>query len=133
MYTPASRNRYLADAVNTASPARLLVMLYDRLVVDLSQAEEALRTGDRESGRGRLMHAQDIVSELRASLDVDAWTGGPGLAALYAFLLSELIGANIHADADQVACCRSLVEPLRDAWRDAVSVGAVEVADAERG
>jgi flagellar secretion chaperone FliS len=65
---PAMRERYLAESITTASPAKLLVMLYDRLVLDLSRAEQALLARDRESASQQLMHAQDIVIELRTSL-----------------------------------------------------------------
>jgi flagellar protein FliS len=121
MTSPQLRDRYLRDSINTASPAKLLIMLYDRLIVDLAQAEEALRSDDRERAHDRLTHAQDIVLELRTSLDVEAWSGGPGLASLYGFLLTELIGANVGRDADRVAACRALVEPLRDAWQEAAT------------
>jgi flagellar secretion chaperone FliS len=125
MSSPALRERYLADSINTASPGKLLVMLYDRLVIDLAQGEEALRADDRERAADRLHHAQEIVLELRTTLDVDAWEGAPGLANLYGFLLTELISANIKRDADKVKACRGLVEPLRDAWREAAAqVGA---------
>src|SRR3954453_478410 len=126
MSSPALRDRYLADSINTASPGKLLVMLYDRLVLDLAQGEEALHAGDRERAAERLTHAQEIILELRTTLDLDAWDGAPalaaragppGLAGLYGFLPPELIGANIGRDADRVAACRGLVEPLRDAWR----------------
>ncbi|MEN3361788.1 MAG: flagellar secretion chaperone FliS [Mycobacteriales bacterium] len=121
MTNPAAmRARYLADAVTTASPGRLIVMLYDRLVLDLSRAEAAIRGGDRAGSADRLLHAQEILLELRTSLDVTAWSGAPGLARLYSFLITELIGANVRPDADRVARCRALLEPLRDAWRDAV-------------
>lgn len=119
--TSPLRDRYLQDSINTASPGKLLIMLYDRLVLDLVQGEEALRANDRELAHDRLTHAQEIVIELRTTLDVDAWAGAPGLASLYGWLLTELIGANIGKDADRVAACRSLVEPLRDAWREAAA------------
>jgi flagellar protein FliS len=118
------RDRYLRDSISTASPAKLLIMLYDRLIVDLAQGEEALRSGDRERANDRLTHAQEIVLELRTSLDVEAWSGAPGLANLYGWLLTELIGANIAREADRVTACRVLVEPLRDAWNEA-AVAAV--------
>jgi flagellar protein FliS len=121
MTAPNLRDRYLQDSINTASPGRLLIMLYDRLVLDLAQAEEALRTGDRETAHEKVIHAQEIVLELRTSLNLDAWSGAPGLANLYGYLLTELIGANIARDADRVAACRELVEPLRDAWREAAA------------
>jgi flagellar protein FliS len=121
MTSPALRARYLADSVTTASPAQLLVMLYDRLVLDVVRAEDALRAGDRDAAAQQLMHAQDIVIELRTTLDTSTWTGASGLAQLYAFLLAELISANVQADADKVAACRGLIEPLRDAWREAAA------------
>jgi flagellar secretion chaperone FliS len=116
---PAMRGRYLADSVATASPARLLTMLYDRLVLDLSRAEEALRAGDRMTASPQLLHAQDIVLELRTSLNVEVWDGADGLAQIYRGLSPALVGATSRADADRVAACRGLVEPLRDAWREA--------------
>ena len=124
MTSPALRDRYLADSVTTASPGKLLVMLYDRLVMDLVQGEEAVRAGDRERSADRLTHAQEIILELRTTLDLDAWSGAPGLANLYGFLLTELIGANIGRDADRIAACRALIEPLRDAWREATALAA---------
>jgi flagellar protein FliS len=121
MTSPHLRDRYLQDSINTASPGKLLLMLYDRLVLDLIQAEEAIGSGDREQSHERLTHAQEIVLELRTSLDVEAWSGAPGLANLYGYLLTELIGANIAQDAERVRTCRGLIEPLRDAWREAAA------------
>ncbi|HKT01393.1 MAG TPA: flagellar export chaperone FliS [Rugosimonospora sp.] len=125
MTTPSPRSRYLADSVSTASPARLLLMLYDRMILDLVHAEEALRTGDRSTANTRLLSAQAIIVELRASLDLTVWTGAAGLASLYGYLLTELIRANVHGDADRTATCRLLLEPLRDAWREAALSEAV--------
>jgi flagellar secretion chaperone FliS len=122
MSAPASvRARYLSDRVATASPQQLLVMLYDRLALDLERAEDALVAGDRQTTHNELMHAQEILLELRASLDVDAWEGGPRLAALYAWLLGELIQANLKGDVRRVRDSRKIVEPLRDAWREAAA------------
>ncbi|WP_149203364.1 flagellar export chaperone FliS [Actinotalea subterranea] len=117
----AVRTRYLDDTVATASPAKLLTMLYDRLVLDLKRAEDAQRAGDRAGAGAQLTHAQDIVSELLETLDVDAWDGAKQLMSVYTFLLTELVGANVAGDADRTASCRELVEPLRDAWHEAAA------------
>jgi flagellar protein FliS len=124
MITLNARDRYLRDSIDTASPGKLLVMLYDRLVIDLILGEEAIRSNDRDTAAERLNHAQEIVLELRTTLNVEAWAGAPGLASLYAFLLTELIQANIKRDADRVASCRRLIEPLRDAWREAATLAS---------
>ncbi|NHC47088.1 flagellar export chaperone FliS [Motilibacter aurantiacus] len=123
MYANA-RNRYAQDSVGTASPARLLTMLYDRLVLDLQRAEAALAEADRSAANTALTHAQDILSELRNTLKVDAWQGGPALASLYAWWITELVGANVRGDARRIAMVRAQVEPLRAAWHAAAAQAA---------
>ena len=121
MSTASLRARYLGDTVTTASPQRLLVMLYDRLALDLERAGAALAAGDREEAGSQLQHAQEIVLELLTSLQVDAWEGGPRLAALYNWLIGELVQANVKLDTNRISSCRQVVEPLRDAWRQAAA------------
>jgi flagellar protein FliS len=121
MSAASLRARYLGDTVTTASPQRLLVMLYDRLALDLERAQTALMDGDRTEAGEQLQHAQEIVLELLSSLQVDVWEGGPRLAALYNWLITELITANVKGDANRVSSCRQVVEPLRDAWRQAAA------------
>ncbi|MEV8507349.1 flagellar export chaperone FliS [Actinoplanes sp. NPDC051475] len=125
--SPAMRERYLADATATASPAKLLLMLFDRLILDLTRGEEALNAGDRPEANTHLKHAQDIVMELHVTLNVDAWEGAKNLVALYTFAQTELVTANVQGDAAKVTAVRALMEPLRDTWREA----AMTVAAAE--
>lgn len=120
------RARFVGDSVMTASPARLLTMLYDRLVLDLDRAEQAQRRGDRSTAHVQLLHAQDIVHELASSLRHDGWDGAAGLSAIYNFLHTELVRANVSNDAAVTAACRVLVEPLRDAWQAAALALAAE-------
>ena len=120
------RDRYISESVGTASPARLVTMMYDRLVLDLASAEATLLGSTPTEASGALTHAQDIVIELRTALRTDGWSGAAGLASLYSFILRELIAANVTKDARKVTSCRELIEPLRDAWREAANatVGA---------
>jgi flagellar secretion chaperone FliS len=121
MTTQALRNRYVSDSVATAPPSRLLVMLYDRLVLDLMIAGQSLEQGDRQTASGRMQHAQEIIMELRATLDTSAWSGGPGLASLYSYLITELVQANVTGDRGKVEAVQSFAEQLRDAWREAAA------------
>ncbi|MDK3257415.1 flagellar export chaperone FliS [Blastococcus capsensis] len=121
MSAASLRARYLGDAVATSSPQQVLVMLYDRLALDLERAQHAVATGDRQEVSEQLQHAQAIVYELLASLRVDAWEGGPRLASLYNWLISELVQANVKLDGNRISSCRQVVEPLRDAWRQATT------------
>lgn len=124
------RARYVSSGVTTASPAKLLTMLYDRLVLDLERAELAQQAGDREKANEQLAHAQDIVIALQDGLRPELWDGGPALAAIYTFLHSELIRANVQNDVAATAACRALVEPLREAWHEAARQVAVESSGA---
>jgi len=130
MGTHDPRNRYLTDGLATASPARLLTMLYDRFALDLAVAEKAIHDGDHAAASDRLLHAQDITMELQVSLDRTAWDGATQLAQLYAYLLRRLIEANVRKDPAIVAECRRIVEPLRDTWHEAarLQVAAHSVA-----
>jgi len=113
------RDRYVSDGMATASPERLLVMLTARLTQDLARAETALRAGDRARASDLLDHARAIVTELSVSLRPDEFSAGPQLASLYAWMISELIAADIRGDVGRVADCRAVAEPLADAWRQA--------------
>lgn len=121
------RDRYLGDTISTGSPHTLLVRLYDRLVLDLEGAEQAIAGRRFDDANALTIHAQDILAELRVTLRVDAWDGGPALAQVYDFCSSELVKANVAKDESKVASVRALLEPLRDAWRDA----ALELATSE--
>lgn len=114
--TPAA---YLQASVETASPARLLVMLYDRLALDCRRAVAAQESGDHDTARTQLLHAQDIVAELQSSLRPDLWDGGPALNSLYAHLLVQLVRANVDRDVTTTRHCLGLVDGLAEAWRQA--------------
>lgn len=113
------RAAYMGQMVNTANPQRLLVMLYDRLVLDIQRAVEAQKAGDFGAASQQLIHAQEIVLELNSSLLLDAWEGAQQLASIYAFLHTELVRANVERKVDITESCLGLVTPLADAWREA--------------
>ena len=119
MQYSSARRAYGDNGILTASPARLLTMLYDRLVLDLERGEIALAAGDREAAHRALTHAQDILLELKSSLKVDLWDGAARLMSLYDWFTRQLITANIRGDAAIVLEVRRLAEPLRDAWHEA--------------
>ena len=113
------RAAYLSATVQTASPQQLLLLLLDRLVLDVRRGLAAQESGDRQASHRHLLHAQDIVAELRVTLDVDAWEGAPQLARLYDFLLAELIRANTSGAPATTAGCLELCIALADTWRAA--------------
>lgn len=128
---PASaKDSYLTDSVLTASPAELIVLLYERLELDLARADRALRSRPvaLEAAHDALIHAQDVVLGLRASLRTEAWAAGDGLMAVYEWLSARLLQANLDKDPALVEECHNVVAPLAGAWRSAVSGAGLPTA-----
>jgi len=114
----AARARYLADAVATATPARRIVLLYDRLWLDVQRAQAAQDAGD-PAARDHLQHAQQIVAELLGSLDQNAWAGAADLAGLYGYLLRELMAESGESRPGRLALVSRIVSDLRTTWQQA--------------
>jgi len=113
------RERYLADAIETAAPPVRLTMLYDALEQDLSRADTAFETGDLKGINDNLVHAQAIILTLRDTIKPELWDGAPRLIALYDFFLAELLVAHLTKDRQRAASVSELIGRVGDAWRKA--------------
>jgi flagellar protein FliS len=113
------RRQYLRDSVLSATPARLLTMLYDRLLLDLARAEQAQEAGNWAEASVQLLHAQDIIGELSSSLKQGTWDGADNLFGIYTYAANALMAANMYRDAERTRECVALLEPLRQAWHEA--------------
>jgi flagellar protein FliS len=112
----AQRARFNRDAILSATPGTLLIMLYDRLLLDLGRAEAAQEREDWDVARENLLHAQDIVAELSSSLKIDAWDGASALFGLYTYVSGLMVTANINRNITHTRECISVLEPLRQVW-----------------
>jgi flagellar secretion chaperone FliS len=119
--TNPAQSRYLADTVSTATPAQLVVMLYDRLGLDLSRASQSILDADRSATSEHLLHAQQILAELLSSLRVELWDGADNLASIYGFLIRELVEVRRNADGKKLTVCIGVVSGLRAAWQGAAN------------
>lgn len=113
---------YVSAAVSTASPQALLLMLCDRLVLDVERAAHALEAADLAGTHRHLVHAQAIVTELETSLRPEAMTAGAELAALYRYVNTLLLRANVEKDARLVAEAHDLVSQISRTWHDAAEL-----------
>ncbi len=130
---PQARSAYVDASITTATPARLLVMLVDRLVLDVRRGQTAQAAGDLQQAHTQLVHAQEIVLELRSSLRPDLFPGGPGLISLYDYLHKQLVLANVRKDEALTAHCLHLVEQLAETWREAALAAATPSATPATG
>lgn len=116
------RARYLNQRVLTATPGQRVVMLYDRLVLDLTRAADIYDTDptDTYSAGQAIDHAVAIIAELAGSLRPTPDSPADNLGALYNFLLRELTAVR-SGSTDKLPGCRRIAETLRHAWTEAVA------------
>lgn len=112
-------SKYLTQEVMTASPAKLVSMLYDKVFLSLKEAVAAIEAGDIE-GRWRAnARAMEILTHMWSTLDVEK--GGEiaqNLENLFNFMLMRLPEVDIRNDPEPAREVMGLIEPLRDAWRE---------------
>ena len=113
------RHRYQTDGMQSVSPQRLLILLYERLHRDVREAASAIAAGETEPRHLALVHAQQIVEELAYAVRPDAWEGGDSMLAIYEYLLGLLVQANVEAATAPLAEAERIIGDLLDAWRDA--------------
>ncbi|MBU1364321.1 MAG: flagellar export chaperone FliS [Gammaproteobacteria bacterium] len=106
--------------VRGADPHRLIVLLFDGAESALQQAQTRLAANDFKGKSDSLMKAIDIIlSGLSASLDTEQ--GGDlaqNLKALYDYMASRLIHANVHKDANAIREVQGLLGEIASAWRE---------------
>jgi flagellar secretion chaperone FliS len=118
-YAPASPAAYQRQAILTAPPERLLVMLYDGACRFLLQAATCFREGAAPKGLERLNRAEAIIDELLVTLDLEA--GGEiaqNLQGLYVFFKQQLAEARMEHEPAKVDWVRGQMSELRDAWAE---------------
>jgi flagellar secretion chaperone FliS len=112
-------NAYKEIQIKTANQIRLIVMLYDGAIRHINLAVDAFVEGHRryDAINNHIIAAQDILSELMASLDFEK--GGvlaKNLFSLYSFMTRRLLEGNLKKDPAPLADVKKLLGDLREAW-----------------
>ncbi|MDQ7038260.1 MAG: flagellar export chaperone FliS [Aquificota bacterium] len=116
---------YLQNMVENANPIRLVIMLYDKAILCIETAVEAIEKGcdDLENVRVKaenLTRAMDILIVLRSSLDMEKGKEvSKNLDEIYEVLIDEIVRANMKNDAETLRKIKTILEDLRSAWEEA--------------
>ena len=123
----AALSAYQQNSIDTASPARLIVMLYEGVVTALDKTAAALSTPvDIELAHRELTRCQDIVVELMQALNHDAGEMAIRLARLYEYCHHQLVQANATKDFSHAQPVRDIFADLRGVWTEIAESGSVE-------
>lgn len=113
-----SHATYRESAILTATPERLVVMLFDGIHRFLLQGAAALRAGQDTEGRERVNRAIAIIDELQGTLDMDTGVIAERLDGIYVFARRHLYDAISAQDADMVEQADVLLAELREAFAE---------------
>ena len=115
---------YQKNAVQTASPAKLTLMLYDGAVKFTNIAIEAIEAGDIEKAHNNIVKAQNIIVEFRSSLDMK-YPVAKDFDVVYDYIYRRLVEANMKKDKDILVEALKHIKTMRDTWREVMKLNNV--------
>lgn len=116
--------KYLTQQVMTASPAKLVYMLYDRAIASLREAIAAIEAGEIEKRWKANNRAIEIINHMWTTLDTERGGEiGENLNQLLPYMIMRLPDVDIQNDPQPAREVIALLEPLRDAWREIAMKG----------
>ncbi|VBB05547.1 flagellar protein flis [Lucifera butyrica] len=110
-------DHYKRMQVETASQGRLIIMLYDGALKNLHTAQASIAAKNIEQAHRSLIKAQNIVSELNNTLNMEA--GGEvaqNLRKLYQFVNRRLVQANVSKDTALIQDAIDVLSTLKEGW-----------------
>jgi flagellar protein FliS len=113
----SATQKYQAQQVMSASPAKLVAMLYDKAISCLHEAIRAIEAGEIEARWQANKRAMEIINHLCLTLDLEQ--GGEianNLDQLYRFILNRLPEVDLRNNPAPAKDAIGLLEPLRRSW-----------------
>ena len=109
---------YMRTAAQNATPAGLVIILYDLLVHDLEQAIAAFAARDIERRTSEVKHAFLVLQQLEGSLNMEEGDeAARNLSKFYSVLRRNILHAQIKADPEILRAQIVLVLDVRGAWQ----------------
>ena len=125
------QQNYQQNQILTASPERILIMLYDGAIRFTRQAIMGIEEDKPALRREGISRAMAIVSEFANTLDHQV--GGEmaeNLDGLYHFIIRELTEARKGHDVVKLQVVEGLLVDLRATWIEAIEIARSEAAGA---
>jgi flagellar protein FliS len=111
------KQEYLKQSVMTASPAELIVMLFDACIKNLKLAEISLEdNNDRGGAHTHFINAQEIIMELVNCLDSGVDLSSK-LLDIYDFLIRTIREINVKKDLTLLPDVLEILCSMRDTWQ----------------
>jgi len=111
-YQAYQKNKY-----ETASPHRLITMLYEGAIRFMSRAATSLDATDIANGNAAITRAQDILYELIACLNFDEGKDiAHNLNNLYRYVIDLTVQANIKKESAPLREAINIITEIKASW-----------------
>jgi flagellar protein FliS len=109
------RNRYLETAIQTATPAQLLIMLYDGAIRFCKGGIEAIKNNDITEANRNICRAEDIILEFIVTIDKSSPVA-EGLIQMYEYMYFLLVDANAKKTTEPIEEVIGYLVDLKETW-----------------
>lgn len=114
---------YQNSKIMTASPAELILMLYDGAIKFCNIAIAAIEKNDIEKAHNNIIKTERIIIEFQTSLD-NKYEVAKDFNNVYNYLLKRLREANIKKDAEILEEVLTHLRTMRDTWKEVMRLSA---------
>lgn len=122
MPLPNAYSQYSNNKVMTASPAELVLMLYEGMIKFCNRAIEAVDNKEIEKAHINIVKMEKIVDHLRRTLDMK-YPVANEFEKIYVYLYKQMVTANIRKDKEILEEILGHLHMLRDTWKTVMRTG----------
>lgn len=108
---------YIKNSVETASPLKQIILLYEKAIITLKEIKEDIDNNDLKSKIEHISRVTDIIKALDSSLDFEQ--GGEiakNLHMLYDFIDRSLVTVHAKNDKQLIDDLIEILENLKEGW-----------------
>jgi flagellar protein FliS len=124
MALPNAYAQYSNNKVLTASPAELVLMLYDGAIKFCNIAVVAIDAKDIPKAHTNIVKAQKIIDHLRITLDM-SYPVAQDFDNIYAYVAKRLVEANVSKDKEILEEVCTHLRSVRDTWKEVMRINHV--------
>lgn len=121
MALPNAYAQYKNSKVLTASPAELVLMLYEGAIKFCNIAIMAIENKDIQKAHANIVKVERIVDHLRMTLDMK-YPVSQDFERIYTYLSERLIQANIKKDKEILEEVCGHLRSVRDTWKEVMRI-----------
>lgn len=114
-------NQYQLNAINTATPQELTLMLYNGAIKFCNKAIVAIDNKEIQLAHENILRVEDIINEFIITLN-HKFPIAEKFAIMYDYIHRRLIEANASKDKEILEEVLGYLRELRDTWKEAMKL-----------